>query len=404
MTNPVSNRQWNYLALALGSAGYGCLLFVWFLLPAFLTPVVNNLGLAGWQAGVLTGAIPLTYIPLSLVSGLAIDRVGPRWGIGIGLFIFGLAGAARGVATGFPSMLVMTLLVGVGATGITFGLPKLVAALFPTQQVGSASTVYVLGSYAGSASAFAIGRPVLGPLLGGWRPVFVWSGLAVVAFALVWFVGTARVTFRTADNERSFSVRSFRRDAGQVLSNRNMVLLVAVGAAYLLVSHGLQGWLVRIFETRGVRPALAGLTTTVLVAGQVVGALSIPPLSDRLSIRRPAVILAGVFVTGGTTVLLLFDSALLLAAGGIVVVGVGLGGVGPLIRAIPVELAGIGPGLTATAVGFVFAVGEAGGFLGPFLVGSLHGATGSFTPGLAVVAMGGVVIAIAGWRMTDLNS
>ena len=403
MTNHVSNRQWNYLALALGSASYGCLLFVWFLLPAFLTPVINDLGLAGWQAGVLTGAIPLTYIPLSLVSGLAIDRVGPRWGIGIGLFIFGLAGAARGVATGFPSMLVVTLLVGVGATGITFGLPKLVAALFPTQQVGSASTVYVLGSYAGSASAFAIGRPVLGSLLGGWRPVFVWSGLAVVAFALVWFVGTARVTFQKAGDERTFSVRSFRRDADRVLSNRNMVLLVAVGAAYLLVSHGLQGWLVTIFETRGVRPALAGLTTTVLVAGQVVGALSIPPLSDRLSIRRLAVILAGVFVTSGTTILLLFDSALLLAAGGIVVVGIGLGGVGPLIRAIPVELTGIGPGLTATAVGFVFAVGEAGGFLGPFLVGSLHGATGSFTPGLAVVAGGGVVIATAGWRMTDLN-
>ncbi|MFC7006432.1 MFS transporter [Halalkalicoccus salilacus] len=72
--------RWSYLALALGSASYGCLLFVWFLLPAFLSPVIEDLGLSGWQAGVLVGAVPLTYIPLSLVSGLAIDRVGPRWG------------------------------------------------------------------------------------------------------------------------------------------------------------------------------------------------------------------------------------------------------------------------------------------------------------------------------------
>lgn len=396
--------RWSYLALALGSASYGCLLFVWFLLPAFLSPVIEDLGLSGWQAGVLVGAVPLTYIPLSLVSGLAIDRVGPRWGIGLGLLVFGAAGAARGFAPDFPWMLALTLLVGVGATGITFGLPKLVAALFPPERIGSASTVYVLGSYAGSASAFAIGRPVLGPALGGWRPVFVRSGLAVLAFAVVWFLGTARITPRDADDGRTFSIGSLREDAGRVLSNRSMALLVAIGTAYLLVNHGLQGWLVTVFESRGVRPALAGLTTTVLVAGQVVGALSIPPLSDRLSARRPAVVLSGALVTGGTTILLLSESTLSIAAGGIVAVGIGLGGIGPLLRAIPVELEGIGPGLTATAVGFVFAVGEVGGFLGPFLVGSLRDATGSFVPGLGAIALAGLAIATAGWRMTEVDS
>jgi dipeptide/tripeptide permease len=95
----------------------------------------------------------------------------------------------------------------------------------------------------------------------------------------------------------------------------------------------------------------------------VVGALSIPPRSDRLSARRAAVVLSGALVTGGTAILLLSESALAVAAGGIVAVGIGLGGIGPLLRAIPVELEGIGPGLTATAVGFVFAVGEVGGFL-----------------------------------------
>lgn len=401
MTRP-SNR-WNYVALALGSASYACLLFVWFLLPAFLSPVIADLGLAGWQAGVLVGAVPLTYVPLSLLSGLAIDRVGPRLGIGLGLSIFGLAGAVRGLATGFPSMLALTLLLGVGATGITFGLPKLVAALFERERIGSASTVYVLGSYAGSAGAFAVGRPLLGPALGGWRPAFLFSGLAVIGFSAVWFLATARVDFSN-DDGRTFSPGSLREDAGRVLHSRAMLLLVAIGTAYLLANHGLQGWLVTLFETRGVRPALAGLTTTVLVAGQVVGALSLPPLSDRLSARRPAVVLSGALVAVGTLTLLLSGTALPVAAAGIVAVGIGLGGVGPLLRAIPVELEGIGPELTATAVGFVFAVGEVGGFLGPFLVGSLRDLTGSFTPGLTVIALAGVAIAAAGWRMTGVDS
>lgn len=403
MSRPV--RRWNQLALALGAVSYAFLLFVWFLLPAFLSPVIADLSLSNWQAGVLVGAIPLTYIPLSLLSGLAIDRVGPRWGIGLGLLIFGLGGAGRSVAAGFPSLLALTLLIGVGATGITFGLPKLVADLFPAERIGSASTVYVLGSYAGSAGAFAVGRPLLGPALGGWRPTFLYTGLAAVAFAFVWVLGTARIEPHGNDEaDRGFSLGSLREDAGRVLSNRAMLLLVVIGTAYLSVSHGLQGWLVTLFETRGVRPALAGLTTTVLVAGQVVGALSIPPLSDRLSARRPAVVLSGLLVTVGTLVLLLAESALVIAALGIIAVGIGLGGVGPLLRAIPVELEGIGPGLTATAVGFVFAVGEIGGFLGPFLVGSLLDLTGSFVPGLAVIACAGLAIAAAGWRMTEVGS
>lgn len=396
--------RWNYLALVLGSLSYAFLLFVWFLLPAFLSPVIADLALTNWQAGVLVGAVPLTYIPLSLLSGLAIDRIGPRWGIGAGLLIFGLAGAFRGFATGFPSLLVLTLFVGVGATGITFGLPKLVASLFPQEKIGSVSTVYVLGSYAGSAAAFAIGRPLLGPALGGWRPTFLYTGLAAVAFSLVWFLGTVRIETRNDDSSRKFSLGSLRADASRVLSNPSMLLLVAIGTAYLSVSHGLQGWLVTIFETRGVTPTLAGLTTTVLVAGQVVGALSIPPLSDRLAARRPAVIFSGVLVTTGTLVLLVAESVLLIAAAGIVAVGIGLGGVGPLIRAIPVELEEIGPGLTATAVGFVFAVGEIGGFLGPFLVGSLLDLTGSFVPGLLVISLAGLVIIGAGWRMTGIDS
>ncbi|MFC6905025.1 CynX/NimT family MFS transporter [Halalkalicoccus tibetensis] len=396
-------NRWDHLALALGAASYACLLFVWFLLPAFLSPVIDDLGLTNWQAGVLVGAVPLTYIPLSLVSGLAIDRVGPRLGIGLGLLVFGAAGALRGLATGFPSMLAFTLLIGVGATGITFGLPKLVAALYPQERVGSASTVYVLGSYAGSAGAFAIGRPLLGPTLGGWRPAFLYSGLAVLAFAVVWFLGTARIEPEGGDDGRTFSPGSLREDARRVLSSRAMVLLVVAGTGYLLVNHGLQGWLVTLFEDRGIRPALAGLTTTVLVAGQAIGALSIPPLSDRLDARRQAVVCSGLLVTAGTTVLILAESALVVAAAGIVAVGVGLGGVGPLLRAIPVELEGIGPGLTATAVGFVFAVGEIGGFLGPFLIGSLLDLTGSFVPGLGAIALAGLVIAAAGWLMTGVG-
>ena len=140
----------NAALLSVGGIGYGALLFVWFSLPAYLSVVTDALGLSGTQAGVLAGAIPLTYIPLGLLSGLVVDRIGARTGIGM---------------------------------GITFGLPKLAAELYPPAFVGRAASVYLLASYAGSPTVFAAGRSVLGPALGGWRPLFLASGAVMIALA-----------------------------------------------------------------------------------------------------------------------------------------------------------------------------------------------------------------------------
>lgn len=119
---------------------------------------------------------------------------------------------------------------------------------------------------------------------------------------------------------------------------------------YLLVIHGMQGWLPTVLEARGL----------AIVAGGV------GPLT----------------------------------AAGVVATGVGVGGLAPLVRAIPAELEGIGARLTGAAVGFVFAVGELGGFLGPVLVGTLFD-TGSYASGLLTLASGGVVVVLVGVAMRE---
>lgn len=78
-----------------------------------------------------------------------------------------------------------------------------------------------------------------------------------------------------------------------------------------------------------------------------------------------------------------------------------IGGLSPLIRAIPIEMDGIGPQLTAVATGLIFTVGEIGGFAGPFLIGLLHDVTGSFAPALGVLAAASLLAAVAGYYMDD---
>ena len=396
----MDSRRRAYTLVFVGTASYTLLMFIWFSLPAYLTTIIDDVGLSGTEAGLLVGAVPLTYIPLALFSGLAVDRIGPGRSLALGVAVYGIAQVGRSVASGFPALFALTILLGVGATAITFGLPKLVSVLFPPAETGLPSSIYLVGASLGSALVFSVGRPMLGPRLGGWRPLFFWSGVVALGYAVVW----ATVAWRAAidasmtDTDAAFSLASVRTDLDLVVSNRQLQLVVVVGTMYLLLNHGLQGWLPTLLESRGLGATRAGQTTTLFVAALAVGVFVVPALADRLAVRRGAVAVCGGFIALGVAGVVVGGLGAVLV-GGVVVAGIGAGGLSPLIRAIPTELEGIGAERTGAAVGFIFAVGEIGGFLGPVLIGTTRDLTESFVPGFAMLAVGGLVVALAGVKL-----
>ncbi|WP_435183363.1 MFS transporter [Halobellus sp. EA9] len=402
----MSTRRRRYGLLGLGPLAYAALTFVWFSVPAWLDVVVADFGLTSTQAGLLTGAIPLTYVPVALFSGVVTDYVGPYRAIGAGLVLFESAQVGRAAADTFPVLLALTVLVGIGGTAMTFGLPKLVSELFPPAESGTPSSIYVVGSLAGTAAAFSIGRAVLGGPLGGWRPLFRYTGLAVLAYAVCWWLVVRRTPLDAVrhavdadDREDLPSVAALRRDLARVLSNRSMRLLVVVGVVYLLVTHGLQNWLATVLQSRGVGAALSASLVSGFVAAQAAGTLFVPTLSDRLGARGSVIAGCATLCSVGTGALLFAPVPLAVPVVGALVVGFGVGGLSPLVRMVPPELDGVGPELTGTAVGLVFAVGELGGFLGPFLVGALYDLTGTYAAGLGVVCVGCLGAVVAGQRL-----
>jgi len=367
---------------------------------------MREMGLTSTEAGIVTGAVQLSYIPLSLLSGLIIDRLGARRSLAIGILVIGASHVARGIAVGFVSLLVPTLLIGVGGTAVTFGLPKLVSELFPADSSGSMSSVYIVGATLGSATVFGIARPVLGPFAGGWRPFFVGTGLFVLGFALLWtatswYLWDRIETFSREDDDQSFALASIREDVTSVFTHRGLLLLVVIGTVRLFVAHGLSAWLPTMLEARGLAAGLAGTVTSLFIVVRIVGIVSVPVVSDRLSTRRLPIVGCGVAGTIGMAGLLV-GSSIPALLGSLVLVGVFIiGGLSPLIRAIPIELDGIGPRLTAVATGLIFTVGEIGGFLGPFLIGALRDLTESFAPGIGLLTAGGLLTILAGYAMDD---
>jgi cyanate permease len=391
--------------LGIGTLGYFLFTFSWYSLAAYLVPIIAELGLSGTQAGVVTGAVQLSYIPLSLISGLIIDRLGSRRSLTVGLIIIGIAHIFRGISDGFLTILGPTMLLGVGGTAITFGLPKLVSELFPPNRSGTMSSVYIIGATLGSATVFAIARPVVGPLIGGWRPFFLITGVIVVGFAVVWYVVSwylwNPVTHAGQEDEQGFSVGSMRNDLIQIFTHYGWVVLVSIGTVRLFISHGLSNWLPTILESQGMAPAVAGTITSLFIIIRIVGIVSIPVVSDRFGTRRLPVMACSIAGTIGLLGLI-FASNTGVVLFSLVLIGVFvIGGLSPLVRAIPIEMDGIGPRLTAVANGFIFTVGEIGGFMGPFLIGSLYDFTGSFTPSLMILAGATFVAVIAGYHMNE---
>ena len=274
--------------LVLGSLAYGWLLFAWFSLPAYLPTIRTDLGLTATEAGILAGAVPLTYVPLGLVSGALTDRLGGERAVGAGVTIVAVAQLLRSGAGGFGPMLAATLLLGVGGTGITFGLPKLVADRFPERLVGRASSVYLVGSTLGTATAFGLGRPTLGPALGGWRPFFGATGAVVLVFAAGWWLAVVLAERGDASPETgSDSGEGSLAALRAVARTPAVALLVVIGFVYLFVVHGLQGWLTAVLEARGAGPTLAARVTTLLVVAQLIGTVALAPLADRAVCRPP---------------------------------------------------------------------------------------------------------------------
>lgn len=96
----------DYAVVVMGSIVYTLLTFSWFSLPAYLPRIVDDVALSSTEAGILAGAIPLTYIPLALFSGMVVDRIGPNRSLGIALGFIGTAQILRSVSPDFFHCLV----------------------------------------------------------------------------------------------------------------------------------------------------------------------------------------------------------------------------------------------------------------------------------------------------------
>lgn len=153
--------------------------------------------LADWQLGFLSGiAFAIFYATLGMPIAFLADRSSRRNIIAAAITIWSLMTAACAFVTGFGSLAIARIGVGVGEAGSSPPSHSMIADMYPAEERNGALAIYALGVYLGTMIAFAVGAFVVSQY--GWRSAFLLVGVPGLIIAVL-------VRFTLKEPPRGFS-------------------------------------------------------------------------------------------------------------------------------------------------------------------------------------------------------
>jgi MFS transporter, ACS family, tartrate transporter len=373
------------------------------------------LGLTATMFGFGSGIFFLAYFLFEVPSNLFLDRFGARkwiarimvsWGILSALMAF-IPGIAR--ATEFSAettFYVVRALLGFAEAGFFPGIIFYLTLWFPSVYRGR-----IIGSFmAAIPISTVIGAPISGMILGidgvggfdGWQWLFVIEAAPAVLLGLVtYFYLTDRPTdahWLTADERAWLSDRldaeRRQREAVHDLSVCQAIFnprvwalsLVYFGAVACL--YGVGFWLPQIIKAFGLSNAMTGWVTAIPYAVGAAFMIWYGRHSDAKAERKGHAAVALVIAAAGIAVSTLTgDPTLTVVA--FTIGACGVFAVLPVFWTLPTAV--LSGTAAAAGIAVINSIGNLAGFFGPYAMGWIKDATGSFTGGLLLIAALAVV-------------
>jgi CP family cyanate transporter-like MFS transporter len=357
-------------------------------------PVLVELTDALQLGGAATGALTTMPVACFAVVGWYAPALGHRFGehravtAGLGLMTLGLA--SRALVDSGALLLLLSVVALVGGALSNVLLPSLVKRHYP-DRIGAMTAAYTTALAVGATAGAGLTVPlaqVLGGSLGegSWRVgLGAWAVVSAVA-VLPWLLHL---------RERGTTgAPSGGRGGGRMVRSRTAWALAVLFGAQSMQAYISLGWFAQFHrEEGGFTAAQAGLLVAFLSGLSIPVSVVVPTLAARLRSQSPIVAgMTACYAVAYTGMLLSPRTGAWLWA---FLVGIGAGAF-PLsltLIALRTRTADATSSLSAfmQSVGYVLAGG------GPFLVGVLHGRSGSWTGPLVLLLGALPVMLVAGW-------
>ena len=369
----------------------------------------GDLQMSATAYGFALGTFYWAYFIFEVPSNIAMEKVGARLWIARIMITWGLLAGATAFVAGSTSFGVLRFLLGAAEAGFFPGIVLYFTYWFPSYHHAR----IVSGFLIGLPIAVAAGAPLstglleLDGLLGlrGWQIMFLAEGIPTFVIGIVTlFVLTDKpeqAKFLTQDEkawlrarldaERTAkeSVRTFT--LWQSLIDPKVLLLSLNYLGIVTASLGMLFFIPQIIKSIGVTSnmTVGWLTMVPYICGGV-GLVIWGFVSDRMNERRWNLLVACIVSTAGL-VMAGMTIGTWWALVGMSIAAVGFyGSKGPFWAMPPMFLTGTA---AAAAIAWINSIGNLGGFFGPWYVGVMKDATGSFSGGLYGLALLGLVSA-----------
>jgi len=340
-------------------------------MPVLFSSVTRELQLTLAHVGMIWGALPLGVALFSILGGLLGDRFDLRKVIGIGSFGIALANGLRGISDGPATLIIFMFLCGAALSVVIPNLPKIVGLFFSQRQLGLAFGIVNSGFNIGAILATALGATFILPLVGSWRNVlFSYSAISIL-LGITWLLVIKREKSNQAIAGTGATEREvpFGEALARIVRVKDLWFLVIANVGVVGSYIALMGYIPVYLESAGVLKVTGDtIASTIFMAG-IIGTVILPALSDRIGTRKRVLLICAALM--GLSTYLLSISGTLFFWLLIPLIGITAMGFITLSLAIPLEMKGIGPIYGASAVGFVVAGQNFGGFLFPIIGGNL---------------------------------
>jgi MFS family permease len=288
---------------------------LWIAYAPITGPAAQFYGVSDLQIGLLSMSFMIAFIPLSIPVSWVIDTYGFRVAVSIGAVMMGIFGVLRGLA-GANYSLVLLSTVGLAAAQpfLLNAWTKVPANWFAIEERATAVGLVTLASLIGTALGMVL-TPILTESMTIPTVQLIYGGIAAVSSVL--FILLSRETPPTPPGPPGSEVRALMLDGlKHAFTVRSFWLCLAVFFVGLGIFNGVTTWVEGIIRPRGFTPTEAGTLGALMLIGGILGAVVIPPFSDRQHRRKPYILLGLLLAIPGligltfaTTSWLLFISA-----------------------------------------------------------------------------------------------
>ena len=359
----------------------------------------ESLGLSMTVSGLAAGIFFFGYLVLQVPAGHIAEHGSAKKFILWTIIAWGGLSTLTGFVQNDWQLLTMRFLLGVAEGGVYPAILVILSKWFPAREIGRANALFLMSL----PISTVITNPVSGWIITNfdWRWLFIMEGAVSIALIFIWLplisdrpeeakwiskeekeYLVTTINAEKAEREAAFKTAGHAKwTYSQLFADKHLWLMVFMYMCYTTGQYGYTLWLPTLLKnlTKMSLTNVGWLTSLPFVAA-LAGLYLFGALSDKSGNRRLHTALSiggfGVFFWIAT----LFPGQIWLSYGMLVVTGIFTKSMQSPFWAMPALV--FPPGVSGGARGVINALGNLGGFIGPFLVGWITSMTGNMTYGI----------------------